>query len=291
MIEVQQIEKGPKALIYCYHLRNALEKLGGSGNPSEVIDKIIEEYDFDETELNKVYLSGINVFKTNVALAKHYMSKTGYIDSSKRGIWTLTKLGYETKFDNIDDINKIVEKYDEYSRNVKDNTKEKVQQDFKRVEREIKKADKLQVQLNSILSELNPFEFERLIQRLLRESGFIKVEITRKTNDGGIDGFGFFPINYFISLKVMFQCKRFKNSISSPMIRDFRGAIIGRADKGLFITTSYFSPEAVIEANRDGYSHIELIDMDKLFEIFKETGLGFNHDKTEIEKDFFKEYK
>ena len=117
------------------------------------------------------------------------------------------------------------------------------------------------------------------------------MKVTKKTNDGGIDGFGFYPINHFISLKIMFQCKRFKSSISSPMIRDFRGAIVGRADKGLFITTSYFSKDAIIEANRDGFTHIELIDIDKLFEVFKETGLGFTDDKSKIDKEFFKMYE
>lgn len=138
---------------------------------------------------------------------------------------------------------------------------------------------------------MNPFGFERLVQLLLREASFTKVKGTRITNGGGIDGIGFYPLNHFVSLKLMFQCKRFAGTIPSPIIRDFRGAITGRADKGLFLTTSYFSHEAIIEANRDGVTHIELIDNDKLFEILKETGLSFTAYKTAIDEEFFNDYK
>ncbi|MHB0756880.1 restriction endonuclease [Polaribacter sp. M15] len=291
MIKSSEIEKGPKSLIYCYHIIYVLKEIGGSGTSSEVIDGIIEEFDFDESELLKVHKSGSSVFRSNVSLAKHFMTKTGYIDSSKRGIWTLTDLGYTTSFEEISEINEMVDKYNTYSKIQDKLNQTQNKTSFKKEEREIKKIDKLQIQLSEILSVINPFEFERLIQRLLREAGFEKVKVTKKTNDGGIDGFGFYPINHFISLKIMFQCKRFKSSISSPMIRDFRGAIVGRADKGLFITTSYFSKDAIIEANRDGFTHIELIDIDKLFEVFKETGLGFTDDKSKIDKEFFKMYE
>lgn len=296
MITIEQITKGPKALFYCYHITTALRELGGSGATTEVINKIVELFPFTEEVLTKEHHSGSNVFKATVSFAKHYMTKTGYIDSSRRGIWSLTKLGYDTAFNNIDDIATLLNEYEKYvslenSKYSNQNSVDTNQQIIKKEKKVIAKVDELHIKLTEILRNLNPFGFERLVQRLLREAGFTKVEVTRKTNDGGIDGIGFYPLNHFVSLKLMFQCKRFTGTISSPMIRDFRGAITGRADKGLFITTSYFSNEAYIEANRDGVTHIELIDNDKLFEIFKETGLGFSTDKSTIDNDFFNDYK
>lgn len=291
MINIEDITKGPKALYYCYWIRKILIDLGGSGTSSEIIDKIVDSLDLNDEELTKEHPSGSNVLKTQISLAKHYMTKTGYIDSSVRGIWNLTKLGYDTTFDNISDVNLVLTKYDDFNRTERVNIAESRQKQIVIEKKELEKKNTLQDKLINILQNINPFGFERLIQRLLREAGFTKVEVTQKTNDGGIDGFGYLPLNHFVSIKIMFQCKRFKGLVSSPMIRDFRGSITGRADKGLFITTGTFSREALIEANRDGATHIELIDGDKLYEIFYDTGLAFTIDKTEINEDFFDEYK
>ena len=119
--------------------------------------------------------------------------------------------------------------------------------------------------------------FERLVQRMLRESGFTQVEVTGRSGDGGIDGSGIVRINGLLSFRVLFQCKRYKGSVGPNEIRDFVGALTGRADRGLFITTGTFTPKAVREATRDGIADkltIDLIDGNAFAEKLREPHLG-----------------
>jgi len=138
-----------------------------------------------------------------------------------------------------------------------------------------------------------PDAFERLTQRLLRESGFVRVEVTGKSGDGGIDGSGVLRMN-LISFHVLFQCKRYAGSVSSPSVRDFRGAMQGRVDKGLIITTGNFTADARKEATRDGAPAIDLIDGEALCQLLKERSLGVRvrqvvHEEVEIVGEFFAE--
>ena len=135
---------------------------------------------------------------------------------------------------------------------------------------------------------IEPSAFERLVQRILRESGFTQVEVTGRTGDGGIDGKGIARIHGFLSFHVMFQCKRYQGSVSANQIRDFRGAMQGRADKGLFITTGTFTRDALKESTRDGAPPIDLIDRNQLAEKIKELSLGLKVET--IEKIDIDEY-
>ncbi|WEE23178.1 restriction endonuclease [Aeromonas caviae] len=126
---------------------------------------------------------------------------------------------------------------------------------------------------------MSPEAFERLTQRMLRESGFVHVEVTGRTGDGGIDGKGIARINGLMSFHIAFQCKKYKGSVGAPEIRNFRGAIVGRADRGMFITTGNFTKAAIEEANRDGAAPIDLVDGDQLADKLKELALGI---KTEL---------
>ena len=138
------------------------------------------------------------------------------------------------------------------------------------------------VKLHHILTkEIAPDAFERLVQRLLRESGFVQVEVTGRTGDGGIDGKGIAKIHYFMSFHVVFQCKRYQGSVQASAIRDFRGAMVGRADKGLFITTGTFTAAAVKEAIRDGAPPIDLVDGDDLAKKLKQLELGIKREQVE----------
>ena len=142
-----------------------------------------------------------------------------------------------------------------------------------------------------MIQNISPSAFERLCQRLLRELGFQNVEITGKPNDGGIDGKGILKIGSILSFHVLFQAKRYKGAVSSSTIRDFRGAMMGRADKGLIITTGYFTREAKKEAQRDGATPLDLIDGNELAEKLKELNLGIDVElveKIKINEDWFK---
>jgi len=141
------------------------------------------------------------------------------------------------------------------------------------------------------LKTLPPNGFERICQRLLRESGFEQVAVTGKSGDGGIDGIGVLQVNPFVSFKVIFQCKRYQGSVSSPQIRDFRGAMLGRADKGIFITTGSFTSGAKKEARRDGVPPIELVDGEKLIKMFELVELGLKPIKAyELDEKFFNDF-
>ena len=140
---------------------------------------------------------------------------------------------------------------------------------------------------------MSPSAFERLIQRILREKGFSQVEVTGKTGDGGIDGKGIARINGILSFHIIFQCKRYKGKVSAGAIRDFRGAMVGRTDKGLFITTGTFTRDAIREANRDGAPTIDLMDGEKIAEKLKELNLGIDVELREhitINKKWFESF-
>ena len=114
----------------------------------------------------------------------------------------------------------------------------------------------------------------------------VQLQVTGKSGDGGIDGVGIARINGFLSFHVLFQCKRYQGSVSASHIRDFRGAMQGRTDKGLFITTGTFTRDAIKEATRDGAPPIDLIDGEQLVQRLKELGLGVKIEMVEsIEVD------
>jgi len=134
-----------------------------------------------------------------------------------------------------------------------------------------------------VLLNMEPSAFERLAQRLLRESGFIQVEVTGKTGDGGIDGKGILRLGGLLSFHVIFQCKRYQGAVTASHVRDFRGAMVGRADKGLLITTGNFTKDAVREATRDGAPAIDLVDGDQLVDKLRELHLGIQTKRVEVE--------
>ena len=144
-------------------------------------------------------------------------------------------------------------------------------------------------QLMTSILNLSPSGFERLCQRLLREAGFQEVTVTGKSGDGGIDGTGILQVNPLVSFKVIFQCKRYQNPVGASIIRDFRGAMQGRADKGIILTTSTFTTDAKKEAIRDGVPPIELVDREKLIDMFEKLELGLIPRITyDVDTNFFK---
>jgi restriction system protein len=203
-------------------------------------------------------------------------------------VWALTKLAKEKKQVSQQDVVKTVREADK--RATKPNKKAKNEQ----IELEDIDAPETQgwrEELYRVLTkEVTADAFERLTQRLLRESGFVQVEVTGRTGDGGIDGKGIAKIHGFMSFHVIFQCKKYQGTVSASDIRDFRGAMVGRADKGLFITTGTFTPAAVKEATRDGAPPIDLVDGEQLAEKLKEFQLGIKTEmieKVTLDKDWF----
>lgn len=203
------------------------------------------------------------------------------INNSSRGVWYLTSEGLKTQNVNAKDIvNKA--RNNDITKNVSVCSQQDSDSEL------VVEQDTWEDKLLSILKKMDPYAFERLSQRLLKEAGFENVEVTKKSGDGGIDGRGILKIGGLVSFNVYFQSKRYEGTVSSSIVRDFRGAIVGRADKGIIITTGMFSKDAKIEARRDGTLMIDLIDGIELAHKLKEYNLGVNIiEQIEIEEDWF----
>lgn len=210
-----------------------------------------------------------------LAWTRSYLKKYGLLENSRRGIWALTTKGRQTEKVDPKAISR-------YWRELK--KKERIDDEEYEADNEKLKELTWREELLQTLLKMQPDAFERLVQRLLRESGFIQVQVTGRSGDGGIDGKGIMRLGGLMSFHVLFQCKRHKGSVTPSQVRDFRGAMVGRADKGLLITTGNFTKDAVKEATRDGASAIDLIDGDSLVDKLKELGLGVSTEIVKVEK-------
>lgn len=261
---------------------DALETLGGSGKPSEVRDHLAEKFSLSDAALECTLKNGTQLFLNRVQWARHYLAKTGYIGSSKRGVWTLTEKGRDACINEeltrkiIADVSKL-------------NSANRQQLDAdSSTEEPASNTDDHRPRVLELLHNISPGGFERICQRLLRESGFEQVDVTGRSGDGGIDGNGVLQINPFVSFRVLFQCKRYRGTVGSPMIRDFRGAMMGRADKGIILTTGTFSADATREAVRDGAPPIELVDANALVDLFESLEFGLTPKQAyDVDNSFF----
>lgn len=206
-------------------------------------------------------------FEYELAWVRTYLKKIGALENSERGVWRLTPLGAALPDYEIATIPKKVRDEDRKRRS----EQQEVTGDV--VEQENVSEITWKDQLLAALLSMRADGFERLCQRILRESGFTKVEVTGRSGDGGIDGTGVLRVN-LLSFHVLFQSKRYRGSVGAPIVRDFRGAMVGRADKGLIITTGTFTPEARRESTRDGAPPIDLIDGEALCDLIKDLRIG-----------------
>ncbi len=259
----------------------ALKDLGGSGTIEEINNRVIDIAGLSDEQTEVLHnpdKGGRTEFEYRISWTRTYLKKYGVLENSSRGVWALTPDG--RKLDTVDprEVQRLVQgKYKARTSAMEEIPSESDPEDLPT---ETSWRDEV---LDALL-EMEPSAFERLIQRLLRESNFIQVEVTGKSGDGGIDGKGIMRFAGLISFHVIFQCKRYQGSVAASQIRDFRGAMVGRADKGLLITTGNFTRDAAREATRDGAPAIDLIDGDQLIDKLKELGLGVKTEKIEVEK-------
>lgn len=246
-------------------LLRALRELGSSASVAELEDRVASLLQLSEEDVTTIHKGNRTRLSYNLAWARTYLKKFGLIDNSSRGVWSLTPKGQQTDKVDPDEVKRFV-----VARNREETLASEDESEELLASEEFTWEDDALEAIKSMPAE----SFERLCQRLLRESGFIQVEITGRSGDGGIDGRGVVKLGQIISFHVHFQCKRYRDSISSPLIRDFRGAMVGRADKGIFITTGSFTRDARQEALRDGAPPLDLIDGDDLVKMLKTFRLG-----------------
>ena len=284
-------KEGTQFLHHFGPLLDALRALGGSATPDEATDKVAELSSATEAELNETLPSGGPRFRNQVAWARFYLKREGLLDSSKRGIWSLTEKGSKTHLTYADaqEIFKRQVQADAAKRKKRKATT--LDDSTSPDEADVSASSSYREQLLDLILNMHFSGFERLCQRLLREAGFQQVSVTGRSGDEGIDGEGILEVNPFVTFKVLFQCKRYKGSVGAPVIRDFRGAMLGRADKGIILTTGTFTQDARREARRDGAPPVELVDGDKLVEMFEKLELGLTPRTTfDIDQKFFDEF-
>ena len=265
---------------------SALKMLGGSGKNDEINSKVAEILELsnevqDIPHLNSSSLSEVNY---RCAWARTILKNYGALENSARSVWTI-----KPEFTGIDSVDgAIVEKF----RNIKsektqkfNTAEEKMEEQGVDVPEEVKPWRK---RLYEVLINMDPYGFERLTQRVLRECGFTNVVVTKKSGDGGIDGTGKLKINGIFSFNIAFQCKRYQGRVGAGDIRDFRGSLTTDIEKGVFITTGSFSKPAIEEASNPGKQQIDLIDGEEFITKLAEFGIGVKEVKDyEIDEQFF----
>ncbi len=263
----------------------ALKALGGSASNQELHDWIADYLDIpEEVRIVPHGDRGMTALQYRLHWARSYLKRVGAVDNSERGVWTITDGGRRMTDKDTAAVKKRVSTENRARRQSAEN--DALASD--NLDNEEIAAD-WSIQLLKLLTNMPPATFERLCQRLLRESGFTRVEVTGRAGDGGIDGIGVLRVN-LVSFHVLFQCKRWKSSVGASVVRDFRGAMVGRADKGLILTTASFTADARREATRDGAPAIDLVDGEALCGLLKDLKLGVRIrlvEEIEIDAPFF----
>jgi restriction system protein len=270
---------------------DCLRAVGGSARPKEVTAWVQRELRVPPEITEQTIKSGANRFHNQVMWARQYLVWQGLIDDSKWGVWTLTPLGWKTHLDG-DAAREIflnrVKIYQEARKNIVKSVAVPA----------VDAQDQLPIEevegqtLLEVLRSLPPYGFELICERLLREHGFEDVSVTQKSRDGGIDGYGVLRLSPFVSLKVAFQAKRYKDVVGRAAVGEFRNALLGRAEKGVFITTGRFTLDAEAEATRDGVIPIELVDGESLVDLFERAELGVKPKQVyEVDHSFFDHFR
>lgn len=273
-----------------------LQNLGGSGNNEDILNGLISHLGLssDIVDIPHKGSSSLTELSYQAAWARTYLRLYGVIQNSSRCIWAITpEYAKETCVDAKTIVSSVANtsKAQRNSRKIASAQSPASPVHPLPVESDIEEPQEIQPwrkQLSHILQNMDPYGFERLAQRILRESGFSHVVVTKKSGDGGIDGTGKLKINGIFSFNVAFQCKRYSGLVGASFIRDFRGSLTTDIEKGVLITTGTFLKAAKEEASNPGKRQIDLIDGEELIDKIAEYGIGVHEIKTyEVDEDFF----
>jgi restriction system protein len=257
----------------------ALHTLGGSGHKREIASTAINEGAFTAEQQAVMMPNGRQTnleYKLDWCLTA--LKAVGYTSNSGQGVWALTEKGAQLE---EGDMNAVRRQIRAYYREARRHAPKEATADAPEAEADVPSEDREEPsgtsawkdELLDRMKAMDPAAFERLCQRLLREADFEKVEVTGRSGDGGIDGVGLLRLG-LLSFPTYFQCKRYADSVGASTVRDFRGAMAGRGEKGVIITTATFTTAARDEATRDGVPPIDLIDGDWLCDLLKQYGVG-----------------
>lgn len=289
-------ERVPTREELCLPTLQVLSQRGGSASIREISEDVAALLELTDAAREVAHGDGAqSEFDYQAGWARTYLKRMGAATNSSRGVWSITGYGRELTSEadtaGSDVQGRILEHIRSYRRSLPARRAKNASAADSLNSTEDDTDTEWKAELLGVLREMAPDAFERLCQRLLRESGFTKVEVTGQTGDGGIDGIGVLRVN-LISFQIVFQCKRYAGSVGSGAIRDFRGSMVGRADKGLFMTTGRFSPSAEQEAVRDGAPAIDLIDGNELCDLLRRLELGVRTvERVTVEASFFESFQ
>lgn len=274
-------------------LLDALRALGGRAKRRDCSNWIAEQLNLPPEITEVRTKTGVERFHNQVQWARQYLVWEGLIDPSERGFWKLTPKGFNTHLEH-DDFRQILLKRSKIqAKAAKEVVPTKNQSapdagELFAIPKEIEE----QQELLEVLQSLSAAGFEQICKRLLSEFGLEKVKVSGRSHDGGIDGDGILRLNPFVAMKCMFQCKKVSRGVSRSQVGDFRNAVMGRADKGIFLTTGWFTLDAEREAKRDGVLQIELVDGECLVELFESKQLGLRRREIfEVDHNFFEQFR
>lgn len=269
----------PPAHSFAWTILLALRDLGGSGSIEEINEKCValralteEQQAVQEKRGNR------SEVEYRLAWARTLAKALGLIVNSDRGVWALTEKGLTVDEATVEELKRQRNRDRARAKREAEAQADEAGVDVEDSPDELDEADDepepdWRVTLLDALKAMDPAAFERLAGRLLREAGFVNVRVTGKSNDGGIDGIGVYRVS-LVSFPIYFQCKRYQGSVGAGEVRDFRGAMSGRGEKGLLITTANFTASAKAEATRDGAPPVDLIDGNELVELMRRYELG-----------------
>lgn len=274
----EKVKNCPTIQSFIVPTLKALDALGGSGSNEEIYKQVVNITQLPTDVLDIMHNFTMTEVEYRMFWARTYLKNFGAIENSKHKVWSLTTKGVKMlKDNNIDpkEIYNFTARKRGATQNVNNEISEVESRDWKE-------------QITDILQHLDPYAFERLAQRLLRECGFSDVQVTKRSGDGGIDGTGKLRIQGIFSFNVAFQCKRYKGQVGAAAIRDFRGSLSTNIEKGVLITTGSFTRAAKDEASSEGKRLIDLMDGEELINKLAEYGIGLNEVKSyEVDEDFF----
>ncbi|HDQ06373.1 MAG TPA: hypothetical protein ENN36_06610 [Candidatus Bathyarchaeota archaeon] len=232
-------------------LLEVLVELGGQGKTMEIYPLVTRKFpSIRDEDLSEVLPSGGNKWTNRIQWVRLSLIDKGEMVSPSRGIWAITDKGrkrVETKEDTETKVN-FIELYEEYE-------------------------TAFRSQLLDKLHELTPRQFEIFSRKLLQAYGFVQVNVTNLTSDGGIDGYGKFRLG-LATMNVAFQCKRWQGNIGRPEVDKFRGAIQGEFEQGVFFVTSDFTQQAKDASLKKGAVPIILLNGESIVDIMMQKGIG-----------------
>ena len=272
----------------------ALQDLGGSETNREIADKVIEIENLTEEQQAVMQKRGqYTLIEYRLLWVRSVLKRVGAVESSQRGVWSITErgrsLGPESMADVRTEYKKLLD-LDKAKRPAEPPDQAHEEDDAEGPPSGTEDHDWKTALLGKVMT-MPPDAFERLSSRLLREAGFTDMRVTGKSGDGGIDGTGVYRLS-LVSFPIYFQSKKWSKGVGSKEVRDFRGAMAGRGDRGLLITTASFTAEAKKEATRDGAPPVDLIDGSSLCDLLKRFALGVRAkervvEDVEVDESFF----